>query len=80
VIDDPWAVRVEDRKAELARLQAIVNPTITAMRAVEEERVQPVPNQSWFAPCSSCGYRRECARWTGGASPAPTGSPSPAEV
>jgi hypothetical protein len=80
VIDDPWAVRAEDRETELARLRAIVNPSIRAMRDVEEGRTQPVPNQSWFAPCSSCGYRLKCAAWTGAARPEPITSGSVREV
>lgn len=69
VIDDPWEVRVEDRENELGRLRAIVNGSIAQMMAVEEGRALPVPNQSWFAPCSSCGFRIACAKWTGTAPP-----------
>jgi CRISPR/Cas system-associated exonuclease Cas4 (RecB family) len=65
IIDDPWEVSPENRVPELDRLRAIVNPSIAQMKALEDGRAQPVPNQSWFAPCSSCGYRMACAKWTG---------------
>ena len=72
IIDDPWEVRPEEKDAELARLRAVVNPSVAQMRAVEEGRAEPVPNSSWFAPCSTCGYRVACARWTGTPSMTPS--------
>lgn len=69
-VDDPWEIRAEDRDGDLAKLRSIVNPTIAAMRLVEEGKLAPVPTQSFFSPCGNCPYSVSCSRWTGGPPPA----------
>ena len=40
LVDQPWEVSEEDREADLARLAAVVNPTIAQMQAVLEGSVR----------------------------------------
>jgi CRISPR/Cas system-associated exonuclease Cas4 (RecB family) len=73
LVDVELPVASEDRGADLARLAAVVNPTIRAMDAVLSGTIDPVPTQAPQRPCGSCGFRNACVLWAvpGGAAPAP---------
>ena len=57
-------VAVGAAPTDLARLAAIVNPTLRHMRAILDGTIAPVPTQSYAAMCDSCQYRRRCSDWT----------------
>lgn len=60
-------IRAEERERDLRRLAQVVNPTIRMMRAVLEGQLDPPPTTSPMRLCSSCGFRRRCARSAMGA-------------
>ena len=58
-------VAAEDRKGELQRLAAVVNPTVRHMQAILDGDAEPAPTQAFGRTCQSCTYRRTCATWRG---------------
>jgi hypothetical protein len=63
IVDVDFAVADADRVADLARLAAVVNPTLRLMEEVLAGRLDPVPTQAPFAMCGACSFRTCCARW-----------------
>ena len=63
VVDVDLPVAAEDREAELARLAAIVNPTLRLMDAVLAGKLDSVPTQAPMNLCSTCPWRRPCVLW-----------------
>jgi len=63
LVDVDLPVAIEHRGADLARLAAVVNPTIRAMDAVLSGALDPVPTQAPRSLCGSCGFRNACVLW-----------------
>ena len=61
VVDFDLPVADEDRDGDLARLAAIVNPTLRLMDGVLAGKLDPVPTQAPMAFCGTCPWRRPCA-------------------
>jgi hypothetical protein len=71
VVDLDLRVEDRDRDADLARLAAVVNPTLRVMEAVLAGRLDPVPTQAPMRMCGTCPFRAtKCVLW--GAAPAAT--------
>ena len=60
VVDVDHPVQDADRRGDLARLAAVVNPTLRLMDAVLAGKLDPVPTQAPFAMCGSCPWRSTC--------------------
>lgn len=61
IVDVDLAVAAADREGDLARLAAVVGPTLRLMDAVLSGKLPAVPTQAPFSMCGTCAWRRPCA-------------------
>ena len=61
VVDVDLPVADADREGDLARMAAIVNPTLRIMETVLAGKLEPVPTQAPMRMCGGCSWKGVCA-------------------